>query len=86
MAQTQLADARHFLIAFSDVQKHNKEGDCWIVVHGKVYDVSTFEHPGGKASTLVPTSDLGAIVTSLDILTSGDSHIKIRWRRCNGCI
>ncbi|ORX81672.1 acyl-CoA dehydrogenase NM domain-like protein [Basidiobolus meristosporus CBS 931.73] len=33
-----------------EVQKHNSENDCWIIVHGQVYDVSKFlgEHPGGK--------------------------------------
>lgn len=34
----------------SDVQKHNKQDDCWVIVHGKVYDVTEFlpEHPGGS--------------------------------------
>lgn len=33
----------------AEVKKHIKEDDCWIIVHGKVYDVTKFldEHPGG---------------------------------------
>lgn len=31
-----------------ECSKHKSEKDCWIVVHGKVYDVTEFldEHPG----------------------------------------
>jgi len=37
-----------FLI--SDVAKHNNENDCWIVIDGKVYDVTNYieSHPGGR--------------------------------------
>ena len=36
---------------FADVAKHNSQGDVWIVVKGKVYDVTPYveEHPGGLA-------------------------------------
>ncbi|KAJ2110753.1 hypothetical protein IW146_005773 [Coemansia sp. RSA 922] len=32
------------------IQQHAKREDVWIVVHGKVYDVTKFldEHPGGE--------------------------------------
>jgi cytochrome b involved in lipid metabolism len=36
--------------SMSDVAKHNNENDCWIVIDGKVYDVTNYidSHPGGK--------------------------------------
>eukprot|EP00894_Picocystis_sp_ML_P000577 jgi/Pico_ML_1/51094/g2182.t1 len=32
-----------------EVQKHNTEDDCWLVIGEKVYDVTAYlpEHPGG---------------------------------------
>jgi L-lactate dehydrogenase (cytochrome) len=32
-----------------EVAKHSSKDDCWVIVHGKVYDVTEFlpEHPGG---------------------------------------
>jgi cytochrome b involved in lipid metabolism len=38
-----------------EVAKHNKEGDLWIIVDSRVYDVSKFAnlHPGGAAVLLV---------------------------------
>ncbi|XP_020264968.1 cytochrome B5-like protein isoform X2 [Asparagus officinalis] len=34
-----------------EVSMHNTRDDCWIIVKGKVYDVTpyVFEHPGGDA-------------------------------------
>lgn len=37
-----------------EIEKHDKEDDCWIVVNGKVYDATSVLswHPGGKAAVL----------------------------------
>jgi cytochrome b involved in lipid metabolism len=34
---------------FSEVQTHGSPTDCWLIIHGKVYDVTKFleHHPGG---------------------------------------
>ena len=33
-----------------EIEKHNKDNDCWIVINGKVYDATSVLdwHPGGK--------------------------------------
>jgi len=37
------------LYSKDEVAKHNSDDDCWIVLHGLVYNVTDFlfEHPGG---------------------------------------
>ncbi|KAL4574338.1 hypothetical protein LXL04_021167 [Taraxacum kok-saghyz] len=37
------------LFTMQEASEHNSAGDCWVVIDGKVYDVSTYldEHPGG---------------------------------------
>ncbi|KAL6237960.1 hypothetical protein BDW75DRAFT_237834 [Aspergillus navahoensis] len=42
------------MLQLSDIQNHRSESDCWIAIHGKVYDVTKFlaSHPGGKAIIL----------------------------------
>ena len=37
-----------------EVAKHNEDGDCWIIMEGKVYDVSQYMelHPGGEEAVL----------------------------------
>lgn len=38
-------------ISHAELREHSTADDCWLVVHGKVVDVSTFAvtHPGGQA-------------------------------------
>lgn len=38
----------------SEVAKHNNESDCWVVIHGRAYDVTDFkeDHPGGSSIIL----------------------------------
>ncbi|KAG2333064.1 hypothetical protein Bca52824_004244 [Brassica carinata] len=37
------------VFSYSEVSQHNKRNDCWLIISGKVYDVTTFmdDHPGG---------------------------------------
>jgi len=39
-------------ISVEEISKHNTPEDCWIVVDGKVWDLTEFapEHPGGPQS------------------------------------
>ncbi|RWW28716.1 hypothetical protein GW17_00006798, partial [Ensete ventricosum] len=34
----------------SEISLHTSKKDCWVSIHGKVYDVTTFleDHPGGE--------------------------------------
>lgn len=48
------SDVEHLLLTKAIVAKHNKENDAWMIIHGKVYDVTDIlsSHPGGKDSML----------------------------------
>lgn len=41
-------------VLLSEIKKHNTRKDCWVVIHGKAYDVTGFlnEHPGGAGIIL----------------------------------
>ncbi|XP_071686166.1 cytochrome b5 [Rutidosis leptorrhynchoides] len=49
------SDLKQFV--FDDVSKHNKTKDCWLIIDGKVYDVTPFmeDHPGGDEVLLAAT-------------------------------
>ncbi|KAL8486840.1 hypothetical protein ACS0TY_023045 [Phlomoides rotata] len=37
------------IFTYSDVSAHNNPQDCWVIINGKVYNVTSYlnEHPGG---------------------------------------
>ena len=41
--------------SIDEVAKHNKKDDCWVIVDGKVLDVTSFlpDHPGGEKAILL---------------------------------
>ncbi|KAK3035959.1 hypothetical protein RJ639_031382 [Escallonia herrerae] len=45
------------LYTMQEAAQHNTKEDCWVVIDGKVYDVSTYldEHPGGDDVLLATT-------------------------------
>ena len=51
-------------ITMQEVERHNTPDDCWVVINGKVYDLSLFqkEHPGGSE---IITKNAGKDVSNL---------------------
>lgn len=42
-------DTQPVKLTGEDVAKHNSRESCWVIIHGRAYDVTEFlpEHPGG---------------------------------------
>ncbi|RWR87106.1 cytochrome b5-like protein [Cinnamomum micranthum f. kanehirae] len=47
------------VFSLSEVSLHSSKNDCWLIIHGKVYDVSKFldEHPGGDKVLVDASAD-----------------------------
>jgi len=48
--QTSIKPKIDKIYSLADVAKHNSVDDCWLVIKGTVYDVTTYipKHPGGQ--------------------------------------
>ncbi|KAJ7514863.1 hypothetical protein O6H91_23G063500 [Diphasiastrum complanatum] len=51
------ADTDAKLYTLQEVSEHNNSKDCWLIIGGKVYDVTRFleDHPGGDEVLLSAT-------------------------------
>ena len=60
-------------ITLQDCKTHNNEGDCWLVISGRVYDVTEFldEHPGGFDILLAETGIVPISYEICNCLLSG---------------
>lgn len=62
-------------IPFAELQQHKTETDLWLLIGGKVYDVTKFvsEHPGGD-EVLVTEAGKDATEPFEDVGHSEDAH------------
>jgi cytochrome b involved in lipid metabolism len=47
---------KSLILDMNEIGKHNKSSDCWYLISGKVYNITSFfgSHPGGN-STMAPS-------------------------------
>ncbi|PKA66322.1 Cytochrome b5 [Apostasia shenzhenica] len=67
------------IYSFEEVANHNSHKDCWLVISGKVYDITPFmgDHPGGDDVMVSSTGkdatddfeDVGHSKTARDIMS-----------------
>lgn len=71
--QTTTAPQSDPTFTLAQVQMHNSVSSCWTIVHGLVYDVTSWinSHPGGKEAII---SMCGKDSTSAFMLQHGDSN------------
>jgi len=51
-------------VKISEVRKHCKKDDCWIIIHGRVYDITDYVkvHPGGEKMILLGAGRDGTLL------------------------
>lgn len=64
---------KSLVLNMSELAKHNKLSDCWMLISGNVYDITSFfgSHPGGN-STMISTCGTDAT----DAYLTKDPNVK----------
>jgi cytochrome b involved in lipid metabolism len=47
-----ITSGKSLILNMGEISKHNKQSDCWMLIDGKVYDITSYfgEHPGGNSN------------------------------------
>lgn len=63
--------------SLQDIEKHNSPSDCWLLIHGKVYDVTSWvpRHPGGSMIIVKAGGDCSQLFDSYHPLSTRCIHI-----------
>ena len=45
------SSGKSLILNMSEIKKHSKSSDCWMLINGNVYDITSFfgSHPGGNS-------------------------------------
>ncbi|MFZ4632224.1 MAG: cytochrome b5 domain-containing protein [Patescibacteria group bacterium] len=73
-AKTAASTTSKLKLNMAEIIKHNSGTDCWLLIEGKIYDVTSYiaAHPGG-ARTIIPTCGTDA-TQAYATKNTGNSH------------
>jgi fatty acid desaturase/predicted heme/steroid binding protein len=62
------------VLTWEEVAKHNNSDDCWLVVDGGVYDVTSWisQHPGGDVIATLAGEDASAMIHGAHLIDLGN--------------
>ncbi|NTU98521.1 hypothetical protein HGA64_00730 [Candidatus Falkowbacteria bacterium] len=78
---TSAVPVKEIVLSASLVAKHNTQKDCWMIVSGKIYDVSSYmnQHPAG-AEVIVPSCGKDGTDAFSTKGGQGSNHSSFAWK------